>query len=213
MKALNIFWVLLVSPLYVFAQLDSVHKASKESLPVKNKIYFNAGIGESTLGFATYGIETGDHSGYQTWQSLVYNSSIEYGFLQRLSAGVAASYQTETGVPANVYQSFTNYTENITRLNIGLRVTWYIVSFKHFQWYIGIRQGASFWTDKLNPVPINTPSIKYTMGSSQISRYSLQAYSGIRLVYNHIGFHAECGIGTPYFGEIGISFIIGNKEK
>ncbi|HWY97618.1 MAG TPA: hypothetical protein VNY36_00920 [Bacteroidia bacterium] len=130
-----------------FAQKDSsdaVHTS------IKGKFFISAGVGASIILDEIYGFGAGQAQGHPVGvsQSPVYNSTVDYGIGKRIIIGAGIAYQTAIGTD---YDNI--YTDNLTRLNISLRVLWVFQSTKTIQWYLGLRGGISYWTDVISPAP------------------------------------------------------------
>lgn len=133
-----------------------------------------------------------------------------------VSMGVAASYQSETlnWRPENQFPS--PFTDKITRTNTALRFLYHTawVS-KHYDPYIGIRVGYSFWTDVPSPQNMEWTGVSETTFISKPgeAQFSFQVVGGIHLyINNFFGLHVEAGIGSPYLVEGGLTFRVNPKK-
>lgn len=194
------------------AQIDSASSKNNSNnfeQSSKGNLYVSAGLGASIIQAEIYDGQ-GEHSynAIGTSQSLVYNGTIDYGIARIITIGAGVAYQTSLGIP--VGGEYNSATEEITRLNVSIRILWNMPFSKHFEIYGGLRTGSSFWTDKIiSPEPQS--SINHnplTMTAPNFTRFSVQFPCGVRYFIGFIGAHLELGIGTPYFIEGGISFRI-----
>ncbi|HXP50375.1 MAG TPA: hypothetical protein VN922_10490, partial [Bacteroidia bacterium] len=98
-----------------------------------------------------------------------------------------------------------------SRLNIGVRASYHLNKFNlRFDDYIGIRLGCSYWHDIfICPSSYGyVGSPEYSIGAATLYKPSFQVFYGLSLFPSGgcVGFNFEIGIGTPYFGEGGITF-------
>jgi hypothetical protein len=205
----KIIILLVVVSLAAFAQKDTSKAIVKKDstdwkhLSIKGKVFISAGIGQSTILIGLYS-SPGGNEAKGTSQSLVYNGTVDYGIKDKMTLGLGVAYQTATGIPAGQYTVY-GFTENLTRLNIAARVLWVVRSTKATQIYMGFRCGVSYWTDIITPTPSPMAAFGPYLGENHVLKFpSIQIPVGIRTVGN-LALHFELAIGTPYFGEVGLT--------
>jgi hypothetical protein len=205
--------VLLISllPFASIAQSDTNKAVATKDIPEKRnvdgKLYISAGIGASTILLNIYGMGGGSQAdAVGNSESAVFSSTVDYGVDKYFTTGLGVAYQTATGFPQ--YAQNTPYSENLSRLNIAGRFLFDEPLGRHFELYVGLRIGVSFWTDVITP----TPPMQYlspTLGASNVVRFpSLQLLYGFKFFVGNIGLHLEFGLGTPYLAETGLTIRI-----
>ena len=186
--------------------------------PNYNPITINAGVGVSTITVAVPGnnLIAGDGLTFLA-QSPAYNYTMDYRVSKKWSIGIGGAYQWVTDNPGyGQSETATWETEKISRYNISGLVLYHFSRTILNDAYIGMRIGESMWTDQIISNINNSPGypLFYTMPTATVQRTSFQALIGDRIFLNYnIGFHAEFGIGTPYFLEAGITFRFKTKSK
>ncbi len=204
-----------------------VRKIKDSMRRVENRDYglvnINAGIGVSIITFATGGNALFGGNIHLLSESPACNFTIDYNFTNYFTIGLAGSYQFFTDNPNSDEYLSNNYAfweaERITRKTFALRFSYSILLKGRHNCYAGVRAGESFWTDRIISYTAPTPPPGYggypeytTMAGSE-QRLSFQLFAGYRyFLSNNIGFHAELGIGTPYFAEAGITFRFKTKR-
>jgi hypothetical protein len=143
----------------------------------------------------------------------VIGGTIDYGVLKELAIGGGISYQSFTvnliNYPNPNTGTYENITENISKLNIRLRVTahWDFSSSHLWEFYGGAGIGNSIWSDKNS---FNNPNLPDDAPFSSGSHISLQGFVGIRGYFTQeFGFHIELAVGSPYFIETGLNLRFG----
>jgi hypothetical protein len=192
------------------------------ALPNYHPITIDAGIGLSTMELAIlvlYSNEfVGPGAGNFINQSPAFNGTVDYAVLKGFTLGIGGAYQWVTDNPYappinNVSETWA--VERISRCNISLRAFYQFLKSNKMDFYLGIRVGESFYTDKMlsnnPPDPYVTPV--NTTFSGDKSYGSIQGLLGVRVFpFYTMGFHAEFGIGTPYLIEGGLSFRFKTKD-
>lgn len=207
---LRLILLMIASYVHGFAQQDSgKNKETKPAYKIYNNVYVSGGAGLSTILYTIYSIyDPPDHYAYGSSQSVVFNGTIDYR-IDKVSFGGCIAYQTATGVPYTGTSNQTEFIENLSRLNVAVRVLYYCYYSSKMEIYVGGRVGNSYWTDAIvGPANANA---QLTLGSSQINHPSIQIPVGARFFVAETGLHIEVGVGTPYFLEAGVTFKIGNK--
>jgi hypothetical protein len=143
--------------------------------------------------------------------------TIDIGILKWISAGLAASYQGEVlswGVLSN---QPLNFSDKITRINLSGRILFHLpMKSTHFDFYTGIRSGASFWHDIESSSNIVPPGFYggYFLTKSNLTVPSFQFLLGLRYYpIKWLGIHVELGFGSPYLVEGGLSFRINTHKE
>lgn len=189
-------------------------------------LFFNAGVGYSPEFNGQFGIGSGLYpipsQGSDDWKcyNIIPNlgANFEYGTSTRFSAGLAASYQSET-----LNDEESPYTDKIVRMNLAARFVLNLNKRNRLiDHYIGIHAGTSYWTDGIseksayfpNPyIPriyfINYPTV--IVGSFQLF-YGVCFYFDNHSGDTNFGIHFELAIGSPYLAETGLTFRINNKK-
>ncbi len=213
----SLTFVLLAISVTCFAQKDTSKTAAPNTprdldRSIKGEVFINGGIGESTIYYAVYGIGAGENQSdpISKSESLVYTGAIDYGIGKWLAIGAGVAYQTMIGYPLG--SQYTDYTENISRLNVAARFLFDGSISRHFEVYCGLRSGVSFWTDVVDfpPHAANT-NVQPTISGSNLIRPSIQVLYGVKLFAGPVGIHAEFAIGTPYLIEGGVTIKILTK--
>ncbi|MGP8214729.1 MAG: hypothetical protein ACLQQ4_04115 [Bacteroidia bacterium] len=182
---------------------NSYNNSDCKHLSIKGDFFINGGIGESTILYALTGNLHGNGPLGGT-QSFVYNGIIDYGISKNMTFGIGAAYQRASDT--SVSQMTSLQVENFSRLNLSARVLFYLLCKRHLDIYYGIRGGISFLKEVI------TPSMT-TSDQTNLINLSLQGLMGIRFYTGPIGIHFEAAIGTPYFAEGGLTFIIVTKKE
>ena len=183
----------------------------------KGRLFIDIGAGYSP-GFngklSLYPVSTNQdyqEAGYP-WEVSSYTpnigATIDYCIINRLSLGIAASYQKST-----VTIGGTHYYDNITRVNMAGRLLFQLnkrnINLDH---YIGLRIGCSYWHD----IPGSTgpnPPIFYFLNEPNKYATSFQVVYGLRYYLDyHVGLQFEVGLGSPYCFEAGIAFRLGKHQ-
>jgi hypothetical protein len=144
-------------------------------------------------------------------------ATVDIGLFKIFSIGIASSYQSEIVRWALESNIPLNYSDKITRNNMALRFLFHAPEGdknKHFDPYIGIRSGLSFWRDIPSQYNlINGPNATF-LNEPNLTVPSVQILCGLRIfVIKNLGFHAEIGIGSPYLAEGGMSIRINTKKE
>ncbi|HXB13326.1 MAG TPA: hypothetical protein VNZ45_15170, partial [Bacteroidia bacterium] len=161
----------------------------------------------------TQGILNG--SGYITLYTGPVVSLIgDYRVTRRSSIGLGVAYQATNGTPGEGDDNPSpneSLREYITRTNVALRYMYQFSKSPYFDFYIGGRVGASFWTDNVGGLP-NYGTL--AMGHSFSVLPSIQILMGLQVyLADFFGLHIEAGVGSPYFAEGGLTIRIKNKVK
>jgi hypothetical protein len=192
--------------------------ANEYKAPNHGWLTVNAGVGFSLIKVALpeYFDASSNNSNYFTFCSVspAYNVTIDYGIVDALSIGVCGAYQTLTDNPSFDNTSDPFETERITRYNVAARITGHLAQGRNYDIYMGIRVGASIWTDQVisYSVPI-MPTCYYQNGVETLSIPSYSTKTSAQLLFGYrvfiipcLGFQFETGIGTPFLIEGGITF-------
>jgi hypothetical protein len=182
------------------------------------QLVINIGAGYSPVfdgqvGFVGLFFPVSKNFEYFTCSSITPNMGaiIDYGLDNKMSVGVAASYQSEIITPDEDYF----YTDKITRINLAVRLLDHLNKRNtNFDNYIGMRIGSSYWEDtpsllsKYQNVSGSAPVI-YFLSNPNSWVPSFQFVYGMRIYpSDYFGFHFELGIGSPYLMEGGITYRI-----
>jgi len=170
----------------------------------KNDVAINAGVGGSAIylliGFYDVSATT---TGINISYSPAYSLTADYGLTNQFSIGPAMGYQIVT-ITYNNYDNLLirkSIVQNISRLNIGIRLLYHFFTNSRIDIYTGGRPGFSHWSNTNNSgdpsfvgstSPFNLPSIQWLLG--------IRAY-----LIDNLGLHLEGALGTPYFIEGGIT--------
>lgn len=231
MKAFLRLWLslifLLVSNSFVFAQNE------------KGQIIISGGVGYSP-GFdgqitffnsqdyptemaGTWGGDTYGFSCYSILPNL--GLTADYGLLDKLSLGIAASYQSElvNWSPDFVNASNGYWTDKITRINIATRILFHLNKHNQsFDPYIGLRPGFCYWIDNPQNNEINygygtiytTQRFSNFLSNTNYFKFSMQVLYGMRIyTSDHVALNFEFAIGQPFLLEGGLSYRINSKKK
>jgi len=222
MKLKTVLLSLIILPLAVLAQKpDSASHAVVQPIAdtgvhqngIKKQIIINAGFAWSSniVTIMSYIHGANPDAGYGASGPTSFKAgasyclAADYGVWRRTTVGIALSYIQVTGT----YDSL-GITEKFSRLNIGARLLYHLTkNSTRKDWYFGIRWGLSVWTDKLPPmqgaVEYPFPYEPYFSPTSPVEP-SLQILLGWRRFFTYgFGIHAEVGVGSPYFFEVGLT--------
>jgi hypothetical protein len=142
----------------------------------------------------------------------------DYRISRYFSLGVAASYEDETITQYWGYGvSNPNCSDLVSRTNVSGRILKHIKPqmANVFDAYIGLRIGASYWTDVSTLAPGVNPQnsliTSFLTPTTQLAT-SVQFLFGISTGSTEpLSFHFEAAIGSPYFLEVGFNFRFGKK--
>jgi hypothetical protein len=145
------------------------------------------------------------------------SGAVDYGIFNEFSIGAGLTYQTCTVNVSDWFNQFTglneNVTENISRLNIRVRISahWDFADNHAWEMYGGIGVGYSFWTDGNNANDPTFPSdAPWDLGVGSKKLVSIQGFLGIRGYFTeNVGAHVEVAVGSPYFFDIGLNLRFG----
>lgn len=183
------------------------------------QLVFNLGIGYSPGFNGDIGIfgplfPVSKNFHYYNCSSITPNMGImfDYGINNILSVGLTGSYQSETVVPEESY-----FTDKITRINVALRILKHLNKVdRHFDYYIGVRFGSSYWQDiptQQNQNMVNCPPTYFITNPNSLVA-SFQLLYGMRIYFSdNLGIHLEAGIGSPYLVEGGLTFRIKTRKE
>lgn len=194
------------------------NSANEYNAPNHGWLTINAGVGFSliTTALPEYFDASLSSSNYYIFHSVtpVYNVTVDYGIVDAVSIGACGAYQSLTANPGfdNTIEPFE--TERITRYNVAARLLWHITQGKNYDIYMGVRGGASIWTDQVisYSVPV-MPTCYYQNGVETQSIPSASIKGSFQFLFGYrvfiipcLGFQFESGIGTPFLIEGGITF-------
>jgi len=142
----------------------------------------------------------------------------DYRISRYFSLGVAASYEDENITQYWGYgASNPNCFDFVSRKNVSGRILKHIKPqmANVFDTYIGLRVGASYWTDISTLAPGVNPQTSlitsFLTPTTQLTT-SVQFLFGISTGSTEpLSFHLEAAIGSPYFLEAGFNFRFGKK--
>ncbi len=194
-----------ISSLIICSLLISNRPASAQNH--QGDFCVNAGVGSSTIFLLLDALQSN-----QTNTSISYAVTPAYNLMADqalgnvVSLGLAVGYQADIITTQNYANTQTGYyetvTENLSRLNVGMRVLFHYSHSDHLDAYSGLRIGLSHWNDDNNTNDPNYSSIK-----GNLNLPSFQLLTGIKFYFtDDVGLHLEAGLGTPYFIEGGLSF-------
>jgi|GEM_PF-2583108 len=145
------------------------------------------------------------------------NLQAEYRTSSAISIGASVSYQTES-VDQNFFPYGIAGSDKLTRLDISARLLYHLnkTNTRKFDHYVGLRLGASMWTDAYTPSPsFSDPQLQQTFlaSASEVSP-TYQFLYGFRvyIIPDWLAFNLELGLGkSPYWVAAGINFRFGKK--
>ena len=210
MKNLLIYLFLTTYSLSLSAQ-GHINKDSILASKI-GQVTINAGAGGSLIYWLEEGILGG--TGYtNTTMSPVASLIADYRCTPRSSIGLAVAFQSTTGTPGDGDENTFgngNYTEYITRTNVAFRYLVHFGKSDDFDFYMGPRIGASFWTDYVG----GFPNFPFPAMYNDLVRFSFQFLMGFQVYFaSFFGIHIEAAVGSPYFAEGGFTFRIKTKVK
>lgn len=188
----------------------SAPKSTKTSTPQITKIWqSNLSLG---LGGSLYNIKIGgeplrtillspNYDSVNCENAVAIVATYDLKILKFLSIGAAFSYQ-DLSYNYNVFRTDTityrgNFSDEIQRTNIGVRVLYYFQDTDDLDLYAGLRVGYTEWKMRRTFEEDFTGYLK--------SKYKIQAVFGTRFfLHKNFGFMGEVGIGEPYLWTLGI---------
>ncbi len=187
---------------------------------VKGQLIINIGVGYSpefagVLAISTPLFPVSKNSEYFACSSIMPNLSflLDYGMNNKLSLGLAASYQSEV-----IYPTEGSFSDKVARINTALRALVHLNKKNHlFDNYLGIRFGFSYWKDAPELLPqyqnlVNCPPYYFITNPNSLVP-SFQFLYGMRIYFtDSFGIHLEAGIGSPYLVEGGLTFRIKTRK-
>lgn len=205
-KAMFLF---VISVVFIFAGTDNVIAQKAEG-----QVVISAGIG-----YWMYGTPVG--IGFiqekNIYSEPVLNGMIDYGVADFFSIGLAVSHQKMSIEGVNYYLDTTispvslkeDVTEELTRLNIGIRPLVHFIKHDDIGMYAGLRMSYSLWTYDHDSEDPNWDDINL-----ERTKMNVQLLLGLRAYFSDIiGMYMEIGMGAPYVASVGLSFKLGNSTK
>ncbi len=155
---------------------------------------------------------------YNSVSSPDFGCSVDYLATQIFSFGLGINYQTIKYTLVNPQTNYNSYYDpnsaQFNRLNIGMRGLFYFsnVNTESLQFYMGARAGLSFWKE----IDTWTSAINYDyrplISSQNDGILSFQLIMGSRyIISSDIGIQIELGLGSPYYGQVGVVFRLNDK--
>jgi len=167
----------------------------------------NAGVGSSTIFLLLDALQSNQTNASISYAiTPAYNLMADQALGNVVSLGLAIGYQADIITTRDYANTQTGYyetvTENLSRLNVGMRVLFHFTHGDHFDAYSGLRIGLSHWNDDNNA---NDPN--YALVKGNLNFPSFQLLYGMKFYFtDDVGLHLELALGTPYFIEGGLSF-------
>ena len=204
--------------------------------PKKNpkELSISLGLGYSEIQMAISGDLTGNYWPKIYSESPVFAGNIEYSISNFSSVELAGAYQQLTIQPVEGDNSVAEV-EFLSRLNFLARykkkfLVTHLSKYTSLSIYGGFGAGLSIWNDAVLskqdtsqryylsiPYHSGDPA-QYNYGISNtalayVTRLSVEAFIGMRYYFCYnFGVHMECGIGTPYLADIGLTFRIRSRK-
>lgn len=140
------------------------------------------------------------------------SATVDYLVIPEYSIGASISYQNVrgSGYYTNYGGGSVQYTETISRYNIGIRSLVYFNKSARPGFYGGVRLGYQQFVNEYNPT--NPYNNGYPVNNEPKNEPTIQAFVGVRAAITP-GFstYFELGTGNPYFAEMGFSFNFGGR--
>lgn len=189
---------------------DSMAKPGKISAPKRTKAWqsnLSLGIGGSLYNIKIGGEPLGTILLSSNYDSINYENTVvlmaayDLKILKFLSVGAAYSYQ-DLSYDYSVFRTDTityrgNFTDEVKRTNIGVRILYYFQDTDDLDIYTGLRAGYTEWKMRR--------TFEEDFTGYRKNKYKMQAVFGVRaFLHKNIGFMGEVGIGDPYLWTLGL---------
>lgn len=205
----KVMFLFVISVLFICASTDNVIAQKAEG-----QVVISAGVGYWMHSTSTPRL--GLFQEKYIYSEPVLNGMIDYGIADFFSMGVAVSHQKMSIEWENRHYyvdtiwKMEDVTEELTRLNIGIRPLIHFIKHDNIGMYAGLRMSYSLWTydhDSTDP--------EWNDDNLERTRMNIQLLFGLRAYFSDvIGMHMEIGMGgAPYVAAMGLSFKLGNSAK
>lgn len=132
--------------------------------------------------------------------TVVFMATYDLKIMKFLSIGAAYSYQ-DLSYDYSVFRTDTityrgNFTDEVKRTNIGVRILYYFQNTDDLDIYTGLRAGYTEWKMRR--------TFEEDFTGYRNNKYKIQAVFGGRgFLHKNFGFMCEVGIGDPYLWTLG----------